>query len=325
MMNLSEILRMPLVSVVIPTLDRPKLLLRAIDSVLRQTHQEIEVIVVVDRPDHDTVSAVRSVDDPRLQLIVNTQSLTAAGARNVGVDHATGEWIAFLDDDDEWLPNKLERQLAFASVRGPALVSCLSRVVTPTATYTWPQVIYDNSSPIDEYLFDRRGLFRGTGMIQSSSFLLPRGVFDKVRFNVDSPHDDWEFVLRLSKQAGARIETVPEVLAVVYFEEQRPSLTSRTSSWSVSLRWLDTIQPIINRRAYSGLCLGVVGSRAAREGAYTAFPKLLYRAFRYGSPRLSHVLPFLAYWLTPQEFQRQLRGLFRGWFARSAFGPARII
>ena len=149
-----------LVSVVIPTLNRPKLLLRAIDSVLRQTHQEIEVIVVVDRPDPDTVSAVRSVNDPRLQLIVNPHPLTAAGARNTGADHATGEWIAFLDDDDEWLPNKLERQIAFASGRAPALVSCLSRVVTPTATYVWPQVIYDNSGPIDEYLFDRRSLFR---------------------------------------------------------------------------------------------------------------------------------------------------------------------
>ena len=109
--------------------------------------------------------------------------------------------------------------------------------------------------------------------------------------------------MRLSKQAGARIETVPEVLVVLYFEEQRPSLTSRTSSWSASLRWLDSIRPIITRRAYSGFCLGVVGSRAAREGAYTAFPELLHRAFRNGSPRLWHVLPFLAYWLTPQGFR----------------------
>ena len=299
-------------SVVIPTLNRPKLLLRAIDSVLRQTHQEIEVIVVVDRHDPDTVAAVRSADDPRLQLIVNPHSLTAAGARNAGADHATGEWIAFLDDDDEWLPNKLERQIAFASGRAPALVSCLSRVVTPTATYVQPQVIYDNSTPLDEYLFDRRSLFRGPGFIQTSSYLLPRQLFDKVRFNVESPHDDWEFVLHLSKQAGARIETVPEVLVVLYFEEQRPSLTSRTSSWSASLGWLDSIQPIITRRAYSGFCLAVVGSRAAREGAYTALPELLYRAFRYGSPRLWHILPFLAYWLTPQGFQRQLRGFFRG-------------
>jgi glycosyltransferase involved in cell wall biosynthesis len=300
-----------LVSVVIPTIDRPKLLLRAIDSVLRQTHHEIEVIVVVDGPDPDTVSAVRAVSDPRLRLIVNRQRLTAAGARNAGVDHATGDWIAFLDDDDEWLPNKLERQIVFASGRPPALFSCLSRVVTPTATYVWPQVVFDNFGPIDEYLFDRRSLLRESGAIQTSSYLLPRRLFEKVRFNVESPHDDWEFVLRLSKQAGARIETVPEVLVVLYREEQRPSLTARTSS-SASLRWLEGIRPILTRRAYSGFCLGVVGSRAAREGAYKAFPELLHRAFLNGSPGLWQVLPFLAYWLTPQGFQGLLRDIFRG-------------
>jgi hypothetical protein len=190
-------------------------------------------------------------------------------------------------------------------------VSCLSRVVTPTATYVSPRVIYDNSAPIDEYLFDRRSLLKEPGFIQTSGYLLPRQLFDKVRFNVESAHDDWEFVLRLSKQAGARIETVPEVLTVLYFEEPRPSYTSRTWSWARSLRWLDSIRPILTRRAYSGFCLGVVGSRAAQEGAYAAFPELLYRAFRYGSPRPWHVLPFLGYWLTPLGFQRRLRGLLR--------------
>jgi glycosyltransferase involved in cell wall biosynthesis len=238
--------------------------------------------------------------------------LTAAGARNFGVDHSTGEWVAFLDDDDEWLPNKLERQIAFASGRGPVLVSCLNRVVTPTASYIWPRVIYDNSRPIDEYLFNRGSLFSASSFVQASSFLLPRPLFDKVRFNVESPHDDFEFVLRLSKQAGARIETVPEVLAILYFEDARPSLTTRTSSWAVSLRWLDSIQPIITERAYSGCCLGVVGSRAAREGAYTAVPELLCRAFRNGSPRLLDILPFFAYWLAPQRYREQLRGLLRG-------------
>ena len=270
-----------LVSVIIPTLNRPKLVLRAINSVLRQTYQEIEVIVVVDGPDSDTVSVVRAVNDPRLQVIVNPQSLTAAGARNAGADHARGEWIAFLDDDDEWLPCKLERQIAFASGHAPALFSCLSRVVTPGATYIRPQLIFDNSCPLDEYLFDRRSLLGGSGFIQTSSYLLPRQLFDKVRFNVESPHDDWEFLLRLSKQAGARIVTVPEVLVILYFEEERPSLTTKTS-WSASLRWLEGIQPILTRRAYSGFCLGVVGSRAAREGAYKAFPELLHRAFRNG-------------------------------------------
>jgi glycosyltransferase involved in cell wall biosynthesis len=301
-----------LVSVVIPTLDRPELLLRAIDSVLKQTHQEIEIIVVVDRPNQDIASAVQSVNDPRLQLIENPYSLTAAGARNAGADHAKGDWIAFLDDDDEWLPNKLERQIAFASGRTPALVSCLSRVVTPIASYICPPVPYDNSTPIDEYLFDRRSLFGGTGFIQTSSYLLPRELFHKVRFDEKSPHDDWAFLLRLSKQVGAGIETVPEVLAVLYFEEARPSLTKRTSSWLNSLRWLDGLGPIITRRAYSGFCLGVVGSRAAQESAYSAFPDLLYRAFRNGSPGLGQILHFLAYWLIPQNSRSQLRGFVRG-------------
>ena len=172
-------------------------------------------------------------------------------------------------------------------------------------------MIYDNSGPVDEYLFNRHSPFRACGIIQSSSFLLPRQLFDKVRFNAESAHDDWEFVLRLSKQAGARVETVPEVLAVLYLEEERPTYTSRTWSWSRSLRWLDSMQPIITRRAYSGFCLGAVGSRAAKERAYTAFPKLLHRAFRNGSPSLWDVLPFLAYWLIPQGFHRRLRGLFR--------------
>jgi glycosyltransferase involved in cell wall biosynthesis len=300
-----------LVSVVIPTLNRPRLLLRAIDSVLRQTHQEIEVIVIVDRPSQETVSAVQSVNDPRVRLILNPYSLTAGGARNAGVDHATGEWIAFLDDDDEWLPNKLERQIAFASGRPPALVSCLSRIVTPSATYIWPQVTYDNSIPVDEYLFDRNSLFGGSGFIQTSSYLLPRQLFDRVRFDPESRHDDWAFLLRLSKQVGARIETVPEVLAVLYFEEQRPSLTKRTSSWLASLRWIDDLGPIITPRAYSGFCLGAVGSRAAQERAYRAFPKLLYQAFRKGSPGLWQVLHFLAYWLISQNSRSQLRGFVR--------------
>ena len=302
---------MPLVTVVIPTRHRPKLVLRAIHSVLNQTHKEIELIVVVDGPDAVTVTAVQSVEDPRLQLVINPRSLTAAGARNIGADRATGDWIAFLDDDDEWLPNKLERQMAVASGCGTALVSCLSRVMTPLATYVWPQVIYDNSIPLDEYLFDQRSLFLGSAFIQTSSYLLPRRLFDGIRFNVESAHDDWELILRLSKEIGIRIETVPEVLVVLYLEEERSSLSS-SGTWSASLRWIDGIRPIITPRAYSGFCLGVVGSQAAKEGAYAAFPELLQRAFRSGSPTLWHVARYLAFWLAPQGARRRLRALFRG-------------
>lgn len=295
---------MPLVSVVIPTLRRPKLVLRAIASVLNQTYEPIEVIVVIDGPDEATVESLRTVHDARLRVIVNPRSLTAAGARNVGVGHAKGEWIAFLDDDDEWLPGKIEKQIAFASNRDAVLISCLSQIMTPASTSVRPLQAYDNNAPLDEYLFDRSS--NGFGFIQTSSYLMRRSLFERVRFSVDTPHDDWDFLLHLSKDLGVRIETVPEVLVILHSDEARPSLSTK-GSWRDSLVWIDSVRPMITPRAYSGFCLSVVGSRAAKTGAFSAFFLLLYRAFRFGSPTVRHVLPFVGYWVLPGPVLRRLR------------------
>ena len=288
-----------LVSVIIPTLHRATLLMRALASVFRQTWRELEVVVIVDGPDPDTIAALQMIDDPRLRVIVNARSLTAAGARNVGMDHATGEWIAFLDDDDEWLPEKLAKQLAYTADRGAALITCLSRVVTPTASFVRPEVIYDNLIPIDEYLFDRRSPFAGRGFIQTSSYLLPRALCGDLRFRTDTPHDDWDFLLRLSKQNAVRVETVPEILVNLYVEDARPSL-SKSGTWLASLEWAERMRPLLTPRAYSGFCLGVVAPRAAKERARSAPTLLLYHAFRHGSPRLWRVAVFLGLWLTPR-------------------------
>jgi glycosyltransferase involved in cell wall biosynthesis len=243
--------------------------------------------------------------------VVNPRSLTAAGARSLGVSHATGEWIAFLDDDDEWLPHKLERQMQVARGRANVLVTSLSGVITPIATYVWPRVIFDNTRPLGDYLFDRQGAFGGASFMQTSSYLMPRALYQSCPFRVDTPHDDWDFLLRLSEDFGARVETVPEVLVNVYVEEQRPSL-SHTGSWAVSLAWLERVRPLLTQRAYSGFCLGVVGSRAASQHAYLAFFLLLFRAFRNGAPRHWHVLTFLASWIVPQNLRRHIRaGLAR--------------
>lgn len=299
-----------LISVVIPTLRRPELVVRALDSVFAQTYSPIEVIVVVDGPDEATVAALQQICDPRLKVIVNERSLTAAGARNAGVAIARGEWIAFLDDDDEWLPGKLEKQIAFAQDTGAEFVICLSRVITPLAAYVWPETIYDNQRPLDEYMFDRKTAFSGSSFIQTSSYLIKRETFLRSPFRVDTPHDDWDFILRQSKLLEVRVETVPEILTVLYMEEQRPSL-SNSSKWRASLEWLDDIRPMLTRRAYSGFCLGVVGPRAAEEHAYSAAFLLLAKAFRHGAPRLQHLAAYLAFWTLSRNVRRQLRALLR--------------
>jgi glycosyltransferase involved in cell wall biosynthesis len=295
-----------LVSVIVPTLHRPTLLMRALASVFRQSWRELEVIVIVDGPDPDTIAILQTIDDPRLRVILNPRSLTAAGARNAGMDHAKGEWIAFLDDDDEWWPEKIAKQMAYAADRGPVLVTCLSRVVAHGTSFIRPQVIYDNHHPIDEYLFDRRSPFAGHGFIQTSSYLLPRALGRGLRFRTDTPHDDWDYLLRLSKQEGVRVETVPEILVTLYAEDTRPSL-SKSGTWLASLQWAERMRPMLTPRAYAGLCLGVVGPRASKERTYRAAAPLLYHAFRYGSPRLWRVAAFLGEWLTSPSVLDRLR------------------
>lgn len=295
-----------LVSVIIPTLHRPTLLKRALESVFRQSWRELEVIVVVDGPDPDTVAVLQTVEDPRLCVVQNPRSLTAAGARNAGIDLAKGEWIAFLDDDDEWMPEKLAKQLAYAESRGPALITCLSCVVTSGGSFVRPEVIYDNLLPIDEYLFDRRSPFVSRGFIQTSTYLLPRALCGDLRFRDDNPHDDWDFLLRLSKQRAVRVETVPEILARIYVDDARPSL-SKSGTWLASLQWVERMRPLLTSRAYGSLCLGVVGPRAAKERAHRAALLLLYRAFRQGSPRLWRAAAFLAVWLAPNGLTRRAR------------------
>src|SRR6185437_1348576 len=99
----------PLVSAVIPTRNRPALVLSAIRSALRQTWRRMEVIVVVDGPDAETAASLAGVTDARLRVITLPEASGGCAARNAGVQAAQGEWIGFLDDDDEWFPDKIQR------------------------------------------------------------------------------------------------------------------------------------------------------------------------------------------------------------------------
>jgi len=92
----------PLVSVVIPTRNRPHLVTRAVHSALTQSLHKIEVIVVIDGPDESTLHILDQIDDPRLKVSMLPQHLGLSDARNTGVREARSQWIAFLDDDDEW-------------------------------------------------------------------------------------------------------------------------------------------------------------------------------------------------------------------------------
>jgi glycosyltransferase involved in cell wall biosynthesis len=102
----------PTVSVVIPTHNRRELLLRTIHSVLAQESLDFEVLVVDDGSTDGTAAGIGFLNDPRVALVRNEQPVRVAAARNMGAEAATGSWIALLDDDDLWSPQKLKLQLA---------------------------------------------------------------------------------------------------------------------------------------------------------------------------------------------------------------------
>jgi glycosyltransferase involved in cell wall biosynthesis len=108
----------PEVTVVIPTRDRRSLLLRTLRSALAQEGVPLEIVVVDDGSSDDTRTAVEALGDNRLRLIRHERPRGVAGARNAGIAAASGEWVAFLDDDDLWAPHKLRTQLAVAAERG---------------------------------------------------------------------------------------------------------------------------------------------------------------------------------------------------------------
>ena len=98
---------MPDVSVIIPTYDRSEFLRTAIASVLAQTLQDFEIIVVDDASADDTQEVVGNLDDGRIRYIRHEINKGVAATRNTGVLNSKGKYIAFLDDDDKWFPEKL--------------------------------------------------------------------------------------------------------------------------------------------------------------------------------------------------------------------------
>ncbi len=105
-----------MVSVVVPTYNRPQGLKTALESILKQTYGNLEVLVVNDSEEEESVkNVIAGFNDPRLYYLRNKRTKGANGARNTGILNSHGSLIAFMDDDDEWLPDKLQNQVDYLS------------------------------------------------------------------------------------------------------------------------------------------------------------------------------------------------------------------
>jgi glycosyltransferase involved in cell wall biosynthesis len=108
---------MPTVSIILPTFNRPRFLPAAVESVLAQTFSDWELIVADDGSDGEARRYIQSLTQPRVKVISLSHSGNPARVRNAGIEKATGDYLAFIDSDDIWMPRKLEKQVAALRTR----------------------------------------------------------------------------------------------------------------------------------------------------------------------------------------------------------------
>jgi hypothetical protein len=209
---------MRVVSVVIPTRDRPVQLRRAALSALAQTLQDIEVIVVDDGSAIAVEASEVADGDPRVRVIRHDRSRGVSAARNAACEAATGEWIAFLDDDDFWAPGKLALQVERGVAEGAGFVFTGALMVTPEGG-----LVLDCPAPPSDDLTRRLLAHNSIGgpstVLARADAVRAAGPFDE-ELSVTA---DWDMWVRLSQVTRAC--SVSEPLAAIVVHEGSMQLT----------------------------------------------------------------------------------------------------
>jgi glycosyltransferase involved in cell wall biosynthesis len=214
-----------LISVVIPTYNRQRSIVRAVQSALAQTHRNVEVIVVDDASTDNTCSAVQQLPDDRVKLLRHETNRYAGAARNSGMEISAGQYVAFLDSDDVWLPVKLERQLEAFQEFPQAGMCCTGLTMMPGRGINKKVILPDIRPQLDgdrmimRYLLSHSYIITSTVMLRSDILPLIGPMDTSLRRN-----QDIDFFLRIMKQFP--VISVEEPLVEFYPNDQAPSLTT---------------------------------------------------------------------------------------------------
>lgn len=183
------------VTVVVPTRDRRELLLRTLRTVLWQIDVVPEVVVVDDGSRDPALDAVRTLGDDRIRVVRQDRSLGVARARSSGIEAVTTPWVAFVDDDDVWAPDKLRAQLAALTHTGGAGWSCVGAVhVDARGTIVGGQVPPARPDVAGAVLRANVVPGGGSGLLARTDLVRDVGAFDPTLSNLA----DWDLATRLA-------------------------------------------------------------------------------------------------------------------------------
>lgn len=208
-----ESVKNELVSVIIPTYNRAKLIRKSIYSVLAQSYKNIEVIVVDDGSEDNTRNVVNSIGDERIRYVALDTNMGAAHARNVGITNARGKYIAFQDSDDCWHPRKLEKQLEVLEAEQADIVFC-RMTICGEVDVLYPDEDYFLLDEIENGMF---GILIGANKVGTPTILARKDIFDDIGgFDENIPtKEDWDLALKIAYN-NYKMSYIGESLIDVY-------------------------------------------------------------------------------------------------------------
>ena len=261
----------PLVSVIIPTYNRTATISRSITSVLAQTLQDFEIIVVDDGSTDDTHQVIANFADDQIRLLRHETNLGAGPARNTGMQAAMGQYIAWLDSDDEWFPDKLKVQL---NAMQQASSQC-------RASYTAYEIVQQDFSKIYFSPYsDQKKLFLGSDKAPGSTLLFERTLLTEIGLLDASMRrfEDWDWLLRYCRKY--ELLPVDQPLSRIYYNPRRSPASVEQSTlafvakYSEDLRRLGLFRSVVISKRWME-----VASYYAQEPNFGKMFHYIFKAF----------------------------------------------
>jgi glycosyltransferase involved in cell wall biosynthesis len=273
----------PLVSVVLPTYNRAHTLPRAIGSVLSQSYRNLELIVVDDASKDDTAAVVGAIADPRIRYERLPKNGGASHARNAGMRLARGDLFAFQDSDDEWLADKLAKQVAAVQSAGEAAVTVFHTKVLygrDAAGVYGPQRVccLPLVDPAKEH--DFRQLIHRSNLISPQALMFSRAAFEKAGFFDEDLVNNEDWALGIELFYNSKVVFLDEPLVMTYLQSDSISTLMRKGA-RAQLRVMQKLRklPDIDMAVIGGH-LGRLGWGIAKLGHRGLGQRLLLKSIR---------------------------------------------